>query len=367
MKISVASPADCCELAIRTLDVDEVADLFSPEGLTASLRRAASFLCPASPRQLIDAVLEALRPLLPDGGRLSRDDLADLLDLLVSAGDVLELRQLGDTRGPLLYLGPPSYVERWSGQYLLLGIRPFGAPLISSYLAEAVQYEGHTRSIDLAEAEAAAQLSALGLREIRRGQWIQRPPEIGPSELIRRIQERLSTVGPGGTVEEMTVIDPAAKVTYYRRRWRPLMGSDSGLFVARRPQAYGADLWCVALVTEGVPIQLIDLPVDDPTAPGHDEAWRVQAALDAVNGNPQIFRVAPGSGTGIGAGTTVDLFSPLPRWAERYLELIGMPIPRTAGALRSYRVPEAAMSGLGDFLASMLWMRQVTTEGLDDG
>ena len=38
-------------------------DLFSTEGLCASLRRAASFLCPASPRQIVDAVLEALAPL----------------------------------------------------------------------------------------------------------------------------------------------------------------------------------------------------------------------------------------------------------------------------------------------------------------
>jgi hypothetical protein len=108
VKVSAASPAECGELAVRTLDVDEAADLFSAEGLTASLRRAASFLCPASPRQVIDAVLEALRPLQPGGG-LSREELANLLDLLISGGDLLELPQSGDVPGRLLYLGPPSY------------------------------------------------------------------------------------------------------------------------------------------------------------------------------------------------------------------------------------------------------------------
>ena len=221
VKVSIASPAECGELAVRTLDVDEAADLFSAEGLTASLRRAASFLCPASPRQLINAVLDAVRPLQP-GGDLSRDDLADLLDLLVSAGDLLELRRSGDAPGRLLYLGPPSYVERRPGQYLLLGIRPFGAPLISSDLAGAIQYEGHTRTIELSPDRAAAQLSELGLHVIRREQWVRRPPEMPPGELIRQMRERLSAAGPAGLVEGLTVIDPAAKVTYYRGRWRPL-------------------------------------------------------------------------------------------------------------------------------------------------
>jgi hypothetical protein len=305
-----------------------------------------------------------MRPLQP-GGDLSRDDLADLLDLLVSAGDLLELRQSGDTPGRLLYLGPPSYVERRPGQYLLLGIRPFGAPLISSDLAGAIQYEGHTRTIELSPDRAAAQLSEHGLHVIRPGQWVRRPPEMPPGELIRQMRERLSAAGPVGLVEGLTVIDPAAKVTYYRGRWRPLKPADSGLFVARRPQAYGADLWCVVLVGDGAPVRLLDLPADDPAAPGHDEAWRVQAALDAAGRRPQVFRVGGTAGTGASAGRAVDFFSPLPRWAERYLQLTAMAVPRTAGALCSYRVPEGAMPGLASFLADMLWMRQRNDGGAE--
>jgi hypothetical protein len=364
VKVSVASPVECGELAVRTLDVDEAADLFSAEGLMASLRRAASFLCPASPRQLIDAVLEALHPLQPGSG-LTREELADLVDLLVSGGDLLELRQSGDAPGRLLYLGPPSYVERQPGQYLLLGIRPFGAPLISSDLAGAVQYEGHTRTIELSPDRAAAQLSELGLRVIRPKQWIRRPPEAGAGEMIGQMRERLAAAGPAGAVEGLMVIDPAAKVTYYRDRWRPVKPADSRLFVGRRPQAYGADLWCAVLVADGAPARLLDLPVDDLSAPGHDEAWRVQAALDAAGGSPQLFRVGGTCGTGASVGRTVDFFSPLPRWAERYLQLIGMAVPRTAGALSSYRVPEGAIPGLTSFLEDMLWMRQRNDGGTE--
>jgi hypothetical protein len=366
VRVSVASPAECGELAVQILDVDQAADLFSAEGLTASLRRAASFLCPASPRQLIDAVFDAVRPLL-SGTELPRQDVSDLLDLLVSAGDLLELRLSGGTRGRLLYLGPPSYIERRPGQYLLLGIRPFGASLISPGLSGAIQYEGHTRTIELSPDRAAAQLSELGLHMIRKTQWVRRPPEMPPGELVRQMRERLSAAGPAGVVEGLTVIAPEEKVTYYHGRWRSLKPADSGLFVARRPQAYGADLWCVVLVAGGAPARLLDLPADDPAVPGHDEAWRVQAALDAAADSPQVFRVGGVLSTGASAGRTVDFFSPLPRWAERYLQLTGMAVPRTAGALFSYRVPEAAMPGLADFLASMLWMGQITTEGRNDG
>jgi len=363
--MTVVSPAECSELAVQALDVDEAADLFSAEGLTASLRRAASLLCPASPRQLVDAALDAVRPLLLPSTELLRDDLADLLDLLVSAGDLVELGQSGDAPGRLLYLGPPSYVERSPGQFLLLGIRPFGAPLVGSGLAGTIRYEGHTRTIELPHDQAAAQLSELGLNAIRRRQWIGRPPEMPPDELIRQMRERLSAAGPAGAVEALRVIAPEEKVTYYHGRWRSLKPADSGLFVGRRPQAYGADLWCVVLIADGAPVRFLDLPADDPAAPGHDEAWRVQAALDATGGSPQAFHVGHAAGADASAGRTVDFFSPLPRWAERYLQLTGMAVPKSRNALFSYRIPENALPDLAGFLASMLWMHQTTTEGTE--
>jgi hypothetical protein len=60
---------------------------------------------------------------------------------------------------------------------------------------------------------------------------------------------------------------------------------------------------------------------------------------------------------------TVDFFSPLPRWAERYLQLTGMAVPRTAGALFSYRVPHSAMPELARFLEDTMWMCQSSNGG----
>jgi hypothetical protein len=39
-----------------------------------------------------------------------------------------------------------------------------------------------------------------------------------------------------------------------------------------------------------------------------------------------------------------------------------MAVPRSPGALFSYRLPEVALPDLAGFLARMLWMRQSTTE-----
>src|SRR5688572_16434795 len=89
MKISSLTSAEAAVLSVRTLGLDaDLIDLTSREGLAASLRRAASFMCPTSPGRLLSAVLDAVRPLGPEG-TLTREELADLLDLLVAAGDLL--------------------------------------------------------------------------------------------------------------------------------------------------------------------------------------------------------------------------------------------------------------------------------------
>lgn len=344
------------EVAARAVDVlgldDSAVDLFSTEGICASLRRAASFLCPASPRQIVDAVLDALAPL---GTELERDEVNDALDTLVGAGDLLELRPSGG-RTRLLFLGPPSYVEKRPGSFLLLGIRPNARPILDEQLVGAtVIYERHTRLVELDPDGAAEALAGAGLHRMMRKQWAKVPSEVAAAALVDQIRHWLVAHRAPGSISGLTLVDPATPVRYYKGRWREPTASDQGIFVGRRPQAYGAPIWCAVEFAGGVPQAVLDLPVDSSTAPGWDDARRLQAALDAERRSPQIFRTRP---TGQPGGDfIVDFFGPLPSWAERYLDLTGLPVSRSRGALFSYRVPDAAIGDVTLFLSTSLWMQ----------
>jgi len=360
MKPSVIPAATAAKLAVKTLGLDEQSvGLFSAEALCASLRRAASFLCPATPRQIVDAVLEASRPLGANDAP-TRDEAMEDLDLLIASGDLLELRQETGQSTRLLFLGPPSYVEREPGKYLLLGIRPFGGSLVGSELAQQVQYEGHTRTIEVAAQVARMRFAALGLHEISPDRWTAQPRRLAAAILVEQLRDRLAAARPSGEIEDLLVLDPSTSVRYYRGRWRAPTRTDSGDFVARRPQAYGADLWCFVRLSDGAPQRLVDFPLDNPAAPARDEAWRLQAAIDATRGHPQRYRAREVGGPD--SDRIVDVFSPLPGWAERHLELAGLAIQRAAGSLFSYRVAVAALPGVVELLADMLWM-QAAPEG----
>jgi hypothetical protein len=353
VKLTKLSPDEASRLAVATLklDVDGV-DLKSCEGVSASLRRAASFMCPTSPSRLIDAVLGVIRPLHVH--EPSRDEVVDVLELLVASGDLLELRRDSGRSTRLLYLAPPSYIERTPGTYLLMGIRPFDAPLVEDNLALNIDYESHTRILKLDPLTATSRLAALGLQDLPKDRWVASPASEPPANLIGRYRARLAVAGEAGRLDGLSILDPSSSVRYYRGRWRSPTSSDTGDFIARRPQAYGADLWCVLRLQAGVAQRLIELPVDDPVVPGRDEAWRYQAAVDALGGVPQRFRIRPG----LTPDATFDFFSPLPGFAERYMQLVGLSLGKTPGALFSYRVLHGATGDVAAFLTDMLWMAQ---------
>ncbi len=291
---------------------------------------------------------------------MTRHDVAAQLDLLVSIGDLIELPHHGDRTSRQIYLAPPSYVTKAPGRYLLLGVRPNGAPLVNEALGAEVHHEGHARCLELDAKVAPDRLQAAGLQAILRDHWLKRPRAERAATVVDVMRQRLDGAGESGQVDGLKIIDPQTSVLYYRGRWRPIDITDSGDFVGRRPQAYGADLWCFVRVVRGVPRALVDLPVDDLAATGCDEAWRTQAAIDALTGTPQAMHVHLAAGT-VG-DLRLDLFSPVPAWAQRYLELVGIPVSRARGTLVSYRVPMSAIGELSVFFADMLWMH-VSEEG----
>jgi len=356
MGVSRLSPPDVAVEAAETLGLDPSLDLMSAEGLAASIRRAASFSCPTTPGTLLRAVSDVLVG-LPGFDDEKRNQITELIESLLAYGDLLELPDQ-DGRQRQLYLGPPAYVpRRGSNSCLLVGIRPEGAPLVSDELAGDIQYHGHARILRLTDDESLGEvLDEEGLSKLATEQWLQSPRATKPQDLLALYTDRLETQGLTGDVE-LRILDPDASVTYYRGRWRTSRGSDNGNFVARRPQAFGADLWCFAELAGGVVAKLVDLPQQKQLGPASDEAWRLQAAIDALAGKPQRVRVAHADSA---AARILDFFSPVPSWIQRRLDVIGALCRGGRGALFSYELPKSEVEEEIDFLQEQMWLSPMT-------
>ncbi len=353
MDVKRLSPGQVSDSALHSLGLgDAGVDLVSTEALAASLRRAASFLCSATPGQIVRSVVEVLEG-LPGYSEDTKGQLEALLDALVGYGDLLELPADSVESGGLrIFLGSPAFVRRTSGSCLLIGVRPDGAQLVGDDLAALIEYEGHARFVPPSEVLDEL-LASSGLTELSAEQWLRAPRQAEAHELVREYDGRLHAAGPSGDIDNPRILDPSARVTYYRGRWRPPKPADTGTFVARRPQAYGADLWCFARVTGGHFSQLVDLPVFGSLIPGADEAWRLQAAIDAAAGHPQLVRVRGGAAAN---SAVLDFFSPVPSWAQRRLDVVGTPLLRGRGALFSYGLPTSEVAEELQFLSDMLWI-----------
>ena len=355
MSVQRVSRAEVATRAVAILRLDgEGVDLVSTEALCASLRRTASFLCPASHRHIVDAVTKALVPLAEE---LDHDTVLEALDALVMNGDLLELRPPGE-RTRLLFLGPPSFVEKYPGEYLLLGVRPRGMALIHQSAEDIeVIHDAHTRSVLLDPATGQATLTAAGLHRISREQWAKAPRIEPAAHVLDRLREQLAAERAPGVVTGLTILDPSRPVHFYKGRWNEPAEEHTGIFTGRRPQAYGAPIWCAIEMEAGVPQSVLDLPVDSNIVPGWDEARRIQAALDIVNGTPQSFRLRrDGSSAGC---TFFDFFAPLPTWADRYLAISGWLARKGPKALFTYCLPAGAVYDAEQFLSRSLWMTSI--------
>lgn len=338
---------------VEALGLDPSIDLMSPEGLAASIRRAASFTCPTTPGVLARTVSEVLSE-LRGFDEETPHEIVRLIESMLAYGDLLELPFEGSqgTRRRL-FLGPPAYVRRsGTNSCLLLGIRSEGAALLSDQLGAQIEYVHHARVIRLAESDPLTELmDDEGLVELQPEQWLQSPRASSPGDLVAFYTDRLHALGQSGELE-LRIVDPDSSVTYYRGRWRGLTSRDNGYFVARRPQAFGADLWCFAQIDQGQVAKIIDLPLQSSLTPGADEAWRLQAAIDALASNPQRVRVSQQEQ----GSRQVGFFSPVPSWMQRRLDIIGVPCPGGRGALFAYELPQEEVQEELDFLTERMWV-----------
>ena len=345
-------------LSVEALGLDgEIADFGTPAVVAAAIRRAASFNCPTSPRHLVAAVEEAMRGL----GSLGQSDdhgasVSVVLESLVAYGDLLEAPFEDDSgiSRRVLFLGPPSYVTVSSATVLLVGIRGEGLALLDESLTERVEHQVHVRRMQLQSGEDAVTLfKPIGLLELSLDQWLEHPRFCRPRDLFDVYNERLDAAGPSGTIEGCRILDPRRSPTYYRGRWRSPTRRDNGRFVARRPVEFGADLWCFAELSGGSVVRLIDLPLNHVLNRGCDEAWRLQAAVDYLSGNPQKAQVGSAYRP---TDVTLHLQSPIPSWAQRYLKVLGRPLPRQRGSLISFDLAKTALQDALRFLHESMWI-----------
>ena len=329
----------------------------SIELLAAALRRAAGVLCPCPPGELTRSVVRSLQGLSPND--VLPGLVGDTLDALLAYGDLLELAASEEPGGPrrrLIYAAPPTFVLRPSGDAYLVGVAPEQPALLPPALQAEVVADGVTRRLPAADKPSVRALRDLGLLELPDSVWLWYPAQEPAGRFLGRLDRRLDKEDPVTSVDDIEAFDASTPTDRYRARWitTPTL---SGRTVVRREQRYGAPLWAYAELQEGRPVRLLDLPAPlDKKAPASiracDQAWRIQAALDAVAGHPQrlVCRTVDS------ADVVLDLFAPPPAWLARRWTVIGRPAPRSGGSLFAFALPSAEAPAEARLAIDHLWL-----------
>jgi hypothetical protein len=345
-------------LAVQQLGLDpDSTGIDSPEALAAAVRRAASFLCPTTERELVNGVVASLEWIVPDPTGL-RSAAESTVQAVVNYGDLTELPNpdVPTRRSTLLFLASPAFIPRRSGGLLLVGVPPEGRPMVDPDIQMRVEVERHVRMIaGPVEPELLDSMRDSGLFQLSADVWLQSPRPVSPETAIMQFDERLDATVDVGEVSGLRILDPDRPPHYYAGRWRVPTAKDRGRFVARRPREYGADAWCYVELHGGQPRRLVDLPITEGLVRGCDEAWRLQAAIDALRGRPLVVRAEDASGD----AATVRLNFPPPSWLQRRWDALGTPLI-VPNALIAYRLPRLELSEELAFVQAMLWAGVVT-------
>jgi hypothetical protein len=324
--------------------------------IVALLRRCAGFLCPCSRAALRAALLESLSQLGSDPETLpGRVD--DVVEGLIVGGDLLELNDVATVdptvKGTWVFAAPPSFVVRSSGSVFLMGVVPDQDTFLPQSLASRIEHDGLARVIAKEPAEdLPRRLREHGVRELPESIWLKSPKPTAATELRDQTKARLNRQPPCGNINDLLVIDPSRPVTYYRGRWAPPGRDMTGVFIGRRPQEFGAPLWCCVSLNDGEAERFVDFPFKGMRWRGCDMAWHLQLAIDHLRSAPQQYRYSVSD-----AGVRFDFFSPLPQWAQRRFMILGHAVPPER-ALFSYQLPPAEAAAEEKFLRERLWMER---------
>ncbi|MEF2144174.1 MAG: hypothetical protein V3573_01910 [Desulfovibrionaceae bacterium] len=298
-------------------------------------------------------MLESLQHLTTDIDSLS-DSIDATIEGLIVGGDLLELNDVvtDDTavRGTWVFSAPPSFVVRPSGDIFLFGIVADQDVFLPYSLSSRIIHNGFTRTIVPESGEdLVAELQAQGLQQLSNDVWLKSPKKEAAAELLGRYERSLAVQPLAGTVADLVILDTERPPTYYRGRWTAPK-KQSGSYLARRPQEFGAPQWCFVALENGLPVRFLDLPLERTRWRGCDVAWHLQMAIDYCRHAPQRYRRVAESG-----GIRFDFFSPLPQWAQRRLMVFGKTATRER-CLISYLLPSSEAQAEARFLQERLWL-----------
>ncbi|CDI04327.1 hypothetical protein BN873_950010 [Candidatus Competibacter denitrificans Run_A_D11] len=348
--IVMLSRADSLQCVARSLGLPGPANLDNAL-IAQSLRRTVFIAAPCSARVACALVVDALRPLVDDPEEL-RMRVDDVIDSLIAMGDLLEMRSeiTGETN-LVLRPAPPAFVQRRDGTFIVLGVA--GDEITPSQAQDfSLLYRpSGLRTLAPPDAQPCRRiLLDLGLIELPMPIWLHAPATVTAKEFVRSWVAKLPDKPHPEKIENLEVLDTSVTTSYYKRRWRPLNERHAGIFVSRRPQRYGANLWSLTEVQDGLVHRFIDIHPRDVRFRDCDEAWRLQAALDTQAGTPQRVKVEHA-----GEKAVVSFTSPLPTWAVRRLSLIGERVtpPR---ALLGFALPSQNCEDELRWLEKTLWL-----------
>lgn len=349
--VAVISSSQALERTFASLGLsDEAGKLLPSKVLIAqSLRRAVFNAAPCPPQVLRSLVFAALSPIVQDADTL-KAGIEETLENLIAMGDLLEMStDIEGRRDVVLRPAPPAFVARRDGTIIILGVA--GDELTPVRRPPVLYHESGLRCIQPDDVTVCrAELLDLGLIELSERLWLFAPAAMNAAELLAHWKSRLPVDAKPEKIEGLELLQPASTTSFYKGRWTTLHPKLSGIFVARRVQRYGAKLWCLADVKDGLVQRFVDIRAKDSRTRDCDEAWRLQAALDAAAGTPQSVRVSTS-----GSATLLAFSAPLPRWAARRLSFIGK-LVSVQRALLAFELPTENAQDELRWLGENLWL-----------
>lgn len=353
--VVMVSNADALARLRKDLRIDGSNQYDPLKVLVASIvRRLAGFMCPCPAHALGQAAKRSLthfEPVTEDLDVLVENTVDDLS----VCGDLLELADVvvagAEGKPTWLFCAQPSFVER-PGRVYIFGIAPDDAPFLPLTFRSTLQHLGATRYIETDKPEKLGErLKSLGLRPIDKKAWLSIGQPESAQAAVGRAVKRLGREGISGELPDIKVLAHATnQVVPYGQRWL-VPSNQSDVFVCRSPQPYGAPLWYVAQLKDGVTVRSLLLPTPDSSLRACDAAWQIQLAFDAARGSPNRYKVRVED-----SGCRIDCSFPLPLAARRRLLIIGGGRQPEGGGPNAFWIPSSQLREEEQHLQANFWL-----------